>query len=159
MDTVEALARAYHEEAVSKGNDFAFGERVGLVRSIHIVDSRDDLLESVEKYDVPVWRWYEPFGFTEVLRQPGEEGPVPKPDETLAERLISAGLVVGGTVDEVKRQMEGILERVPFEYLIWLYHWGIYEEEYGLRQLELFAREIAPNFGFAPPEEVKTGAS
>jgi alkanesulfonate monooxygenase SsuD/methylene tetrahydromethanopterin reductase-like flavin-dependent oxidoreductase (luciferase family) len=154
MDIVENLARAYHEEAVSKGNQFGFGERIGLVRSIHIVDSRDELLPLVERYDVPVWRWYEPFGFAEVLRQPGEEGPVPKPGETFAERLVSSGLVIGGTPDEVKRQLDSVISRVPFEYLIWLYHWGIYEEEYGLLQLERFAKEIAPEFGFAPPEEV-----
>jgi alkanesulfonate monooxygenase SsuD/methylene tetrahydromethanopterin reductase-like flavin-dependent oxidoreductase (luciferase family) len=154
METVESLARAYHDEAVAHGNDFAFGERIGLVRSLHIVDSADDLIRAVEKYDVPVWRWYEPFGFAETLRFPGEEGPVPGPDESFAERLVKSGLVIGGTPDDVKRRLQAVLDQVPFEYLIWLYHWGIYEEDYGLRQLERFATEVAPEFGFTAPEQV-----
>ncbi|MPZ22253.1 MAG: LLM class flavin-dependent oxidoreductase [Dehalococcoidia bacterium] len=149
LDIVHQLATAYHEEAQTAGQSLQFGEKIGIVRSVHIVDSEAELLDSVERYDVPVWQgWYQPFGFIEAcLRFPGEEGPVPAAGESVAERLVKSNLVIGGTVDQVKRQVDALLKQVPFEYLIWLFHWGIYPNEYGLRQLDLFSKHIMPEFG------------
>ena len=88
------------------------------------VDAR--IAESVRKYEEPVWRgWYEQFGFMEGARLAGEEGPVPGPDETLKERLTKSGLLIGGTVDDVKRQVESFLEELPIDYFVWLFHWGM----------------------------------
>ena len=102
----------------------------------------------VDKYEAPVWTgWYAPFGFMESSRLPGEEGPVPKPGEHLADRLIKSGLLITGTVDDVKRQMEKLLEEIPLEYLVWLFHWGLIPRDEALNQLELFATKIMPEFG------------
>ena len=63
--------------------------------------------------------------------------------EHLADRLMKSGLLITGTVDDVKRQMEKLLE----EILVWLFHWGLIPREEALNQLELFATKIMPEFG------------
>jgi alkanesulfonate monooxygenase SsuD/methylene tetrahydromethanopterin reductase-like flavin-dependent oxidoreductase (luciferase family) len=156
LDGVEKLIRSYQEGAASKGRTVAFGENVGLCRSFHMVNDKTELYEAVEKYEKPVWEgWYKEFGFMEGTRFPGEEGPVPRPDEKLADRLINSGILIGGTVDDIKRQVEAVLKRVPnLEYFVWLFHWGLIPREEGLKQLEIFATKIMPEFGmvYSGPE-------
>jgi hypothetical protein len=55
--------------------------------------------------------------------------------------------MIGGTVDQVKRQVEAFLQEVPIDYFVWLFHWGIIPRDDALRSLELFATEIMPEFG------------
>jgi alkanesulfonate monooxygenase SsuD/methylene tetrahydromethanopterin reductase-like flavin-dependent oxidoreductase (luciferase family) len=148
MEGVEKLVHSYMEGAASKGRSLAFGQNVGLCRTFHIVDNKSELYAAVEKYEKPVWEgWYQQFGFMEGTRFPGEEGPVPKPGEPLAERLINSGILIGGTVDDIKRQIDSILNKVNLEYFVWLFHWGLIPRDEGLRQLEIFATKIMPEFG------------
>jgi hypothetical protein len=116
--------------------------------------SRDEVAAriraGVERYEQPVWRgWYEQFGFMEGARLAGEEGPVPKPGEHLADRLMNSGLLMGGTVDDLKRQIEAFLQEMPIDYFVWLFHWGMIPRDEGLRMLELFATEVMPEFGMS----------
>lgn len=162
LDGVENLARKYQEGAASRGREVPLGENIGLCRSFHFVDDKSELYEKVEKYEEPVWvGWYKQFGFMEGTRLPGEEGPVPRPDEHLADRLTKSGILVGGTVDDVKREVEQILNRIPVDYFVWLFHWGLIPRDEGLRQLETFATEIMPEFGmeFTGPETVPSPKS
>ncbi|WP_174732037.1 LLM class flavin-dependent oxidoreductase [Mesobacillus harenae] len=158
MDGVEKLIRSYQEGAASRGRTVGFGENVGLCRTFHIVNDRSELYEAVEKYEKPVWEgWYKEFGFMEGTRFTGEEGPVPKPGEHMMDRLTNSGILLGGTVDDVKRQVEAVLNRVPnLEYFVWLFHWGLIPREEGLKQLELFATKVMPEFGmtYDVPAEV-----
>jgi hypothetical protein len=43
--------------------------------------------------------------------------------------------------------MEKLLEEIPLDYLVWLFHWGLIPCEEALNQLELFATKIMPEFG------------
>lgn len=72
---------------------------------------------------------------------------MPAPGEYLADRLLNSRIWLAGTVDDVKRQVEALLGEIPCEYLVWLFHWGIMPRDVGLRQLELLATEIMPEFG------------
>jgi hypothetical protein len=114
---------------------------------------RAELLRRAERWEAPVWRgWYETFGLLDLmLRLPGEEGPVPAPGESIGERLMKSGVMIGGTVDDVKRQIEAFLEVLPVDHLVWLFHWGLIPRDEGLRQLELFATEVMPDFGIELP--------
>jgi alkanesulfonate monooxygenase SsuD/methylene tetrahydromethanopterin reductase-like flavin-dependent oxidoreductase (luciferase family) len=155
IDNIRQLIEVYMEGAESRGRKVRFGEGIGVCRTFHIVENgksedavRADLLRLVDKYEAQVWRgWYETFGYLEALRLPGEEGPVPRPDEHIGERLINSGVLIGGTVDMVKRQVEEFLKVLPIDFFVWLFHWGIIPRDEGLRSLELFATEIMPEFG------------
>jgi alkanesulfonate monooxygenase SsuD/methylene tetrahydromethanopterin reductase-like flavin-dependent oxidoreductase (luciferase family) len=155
-ENIKALCQIYMDAAASRGRNVKFGEGIGVCRTFHIVENgksedavRAELLQRAEEWEAPVWRgWYETFGLLNVmLRLPGEEGPVPAPGESIGERLLKSGVMIGGTVDDVKRQVEAFLNEVPLDYFVWLFHWGIMPRDVGLRQLELFATEIMPEFG------------
>jgi hypothetical protein len=60
--------------------------------------------------------------------------------------------MMGGTVADGKRQIEAFLDVLPVDYLVWLFHWGLIPRDEGLRQLELFATEIMPEFGATAAE-------
>ncbi|AEA26073.1 LLM class flavin-dependent oxidoreductase [Pseudonocardia benzenivorans] len=155
MTKLRALMEIYQEGAASRGRHPRFGEGIGVCRTFYVfpngtpqdeVDAK--IRRSVELYEEPVWRgWYEQFGFMEGSRLDDEEGPVPKPGEHLADRLINSGLLIGGTVDQVKRRIEEFLTDLPIDYFVWLFHWGMIPRDEGLRMLELFGEQIMPEFG------------
>jgi alkanesulfonate monooxygenase SsuD/methylene tetrahydromethanopterin reductase-like flavin-dependent oxidoreductase (luciferase family) len=156
-ERLRELLEIYVQGAESSGRHPRFGEGIGVCRTFYVFEngaSQDEVAAriraSVERYEQPVWRgWYEQFGFMEGARLAGEEGPVPKPGEHLADRLINSGLLIGGTVDDVKRQVEAFLKEMPIDYFVWLLHWGMIPRDEGLRMLELFATEVMPEFGMS----------
>ncbi|MCX6385553.1 MAG: LLM class flavin-dependent oxidoreductase [Solirubrobacterales bacterium] len=157
IENLKALIDIYQEAAIGAGRNPKFGEGIGVCRTFYIFENgtpedtwKAELRRQVELYEEPVWRgWYEQFGFMEGSRLVGEEGPVPKPGEHLTERLVNSGLLIAGTVDDVKRQIEEFLEVLPIDYLVWLFHWGMIPKDEGLRQIELFANEVCPEFGLS----------
>jgi alkanesulfonate monooxygenase SsuD/methylene tetrahydromethanopterin reductase-like flavin-dependent oxidoreductase (luciferase family) len=162
IESLAFLINYYIEGAASRGRSVKFGEGVGICRTFHIVENgarsskdsvRAQIYDAYERYQHLMWHgWYEQFGaLQESLRLPGEEGPVPAPGEHLADRLLKSKIWIAGTVDDVKRDVEALLENVPADYLVWLFHWGIMPRDVGLRQLELFATEVMPEFGLESP--------
>jgi alkanesulfonate monooxygenase SsuD/methylene tetrahydromethanopterin reductase-like flavin-dependent oxidoreductase (luciferase family) len=154
-EKLRQLMEIFIEGANSRGRNPAFGEGIGVCRTFYVYPNgtpedevRARIRRSVELYEKPVWDgWYGRFGFMEGARLDGEEGPVPKPGEHLADRLLDSGLLIGGTVDSVKRQIADFLQKMPIDYFVWLFHWGMIPPEEGLPMLELFANEIMPEFG------------
>lgn len=152
---LKQLMEIYIEGAKSRGRNPKLGEGIGVCRTFYIFPNgtsddevRARIRHSVERYESPVWNgWYQQFGFMEGTRYDDEEGPVPKPGEHLADRLINSGILIGGTVDQVKRQVEEFLTKLPIDYFVWLFHWGMIPRDEGRRMLELYATEIAPEFG------------
>jgi alkanesulfonate monooxygenase SsuD/methylene tetrahydromethanopterin reductase-like flavin-dependent oxidoreductase (luciferase family) len=158
-ETVFSHARAYREVAASAGFDLAPGERTGIVRSVQICRDRSELADMTERYNRAIWRdWYQPFGFMETLRHPGETGPVPSAGETVGQRLLSSGLVIGGVLDDVKRRFEAIVE-AGIEYFVWHLPWGLVSEDALIDQLELFASEVMPEFGLGADDLVLAPAA
>lgn len=147
-ENITSLMNIYKDAAASQDRHVQFGEGIGIVRTFHITESREQIYEWTDRYEDPVWNgWYRPFGFMEATRLPGEEGEVPKPGEHLADRLMNSKIMMAGTVDEVKRQVEETLNHLPVDYIVWLFHWGLFDRDHGLRQLEVFANEVMPEFG------------
>ncbi len=145
-DSVFRLARAYREVAASAGRELTPGEGTGIVRSVQICRDRSELADMTERLNRALWAdWYRPFGFMEGMRRPGEQGTVPAPGESVGERLLSSGLVIGGVLDDVKRRMEAIVE-AGIEYFVWHLPWGLVDDDELLAQLELFAEEVMPAF-------------
>jgi len=158
FELLTQLIDVYVEGAGSRGRKVRFGEGIGVCRSFYIVENgvrkspdsvKAELYAAYDLHEHMVWHgWFEQFGHLgHALRLPGEEGPVPAAGEHLADRLIKAKVWLAGTVDDVKRGVEELLEHIPCEYIVWLFHWGLMPRETGLRQLELFATHIAPEFG------------
>jgi alkanesulfonate monooxygenase SsuD/methylene tetrahydromethanopterin reductase-like flavin-dependent oxidoreductase (luciferase family) len=160
IENLKFLIEVYREAAATRGRDVPLGKGIGIVRSIHVTDSREEVYDWTDKYEDVVWNgWYRPFGFMEAARLPGEEGPVPAPGEHLADRLMNSKIMMAGTVDDVKREMEQTLNAVPVDYIVWLFHWGLFDREHGLRQLDRFANEVMPEFGMDLTHDVEVALS
>ena len=146
------FASLYRHEAAQAGRDLALGQSMGLLRSFSIHKSRSDAQAAIEKYEMLAWRdWYGSFGHLSGFRFPDEEGPVPAPGESVADRLTKVGMIIGGTVDDVKRQLDAQLSEVPFEYLVWHLPYAVMPLDETLEQLDLFANKVMPEFGMEPP--------
>ncbi len=147
------FAQLYKYEASLAGRDLALGQSMGLLRSFSIHKSRSAAQDAIEKYEMLAWRdWYGAFGHLAGFRFPDEEGPVPAPGESVTDRLTKVGMIIGGTVDDVKRQIEQQLKEVPFEYLVWHLPYAVMPLGEALEQLEIFATKVMPEFGMEPPE-------
>ncbi len=146
------FARLYQHEAALGGRDLAFGQSMGLLRSFSIHKSRSAAQDAIEKYEMLAWRdWYGSFGHLAGFRFPDEEGHIPAPGESVSERLTKVGMIIGGTVDDVKRQLDAQLSEVPFEYLVWHLPYAVMPLGETLEQLDLFANKVMPEFGMEPP--------
>jgi len=140
LDTVEQLAARYAQVSQESGRDYKLGQHNALVREVFVVKDRAQIEDYFEKYDRLVWDWFASFGFYEALRTPGEEGPVPKPSETLAKRMMDVDYLLAGNLDEVKKQAAKIQKRVPFEYWVILFHIGLMPNDVAFEQLEQLAK-------------------
>ena len=61
------------------------------------------------------------------------------------EQMMANGLVLAGTVDDVKRQMEEMYKVAPFEYPFLLSYFALQSKESFLEDMELFATKVMPN--------------
>lgn len=136
------------------------GRGIGVCRAFHVVENgvgkeaaRAAVLEHVERHEAIAWRdWYDALGVlggTPLAFDGSSNGA--RAGESIGERLLRSGLLIGGTVDAVKRQIEDLLRRVPVEYLTWLLRWGLVPAAECLRSIELFASKVMPEFGMKEP--------
>lgn len=152
MVIARGFAELYRHEASTRGRTLALGESMGLLRGFSIHDSRSAAQEAIERWELPAWRdWYGSFGHLGGFRFPGEEGPIPAPGETVDARLRKVGLLLAGTTDDIKRELDAQLSEVPFEYLVWHLPYAAIPKEEALLQLERFATDVMPEFGMEPP--------
>lgn len=147
IDQLTKLVQVYRDEANKAGRNLKLGESVGVVRGIWLADSEQAALEHTHRYTDWLWHYtFEHFGFYEAYRFAGEEGPVPKPGEGGVERMVKADYALAGTPDQVKKKLARIMEKTQAEYLIWLADQGVMPKEHMLRNLELFATKVMPEF-------------
>jgi alkanesulfonate monooxygenase SsuD/methylene tetrahydromethanopterin reductase-like flavin-dependent oxidoreductase (luciferase family) len=83
--------------------------------------------------------WFGPFGFSAALPSEGETL-----DDITPEALLERGLVLVGSVDTVTRQLEGVLERLPLDYLLAWQYVSLIPNDKIKRSLELFATKVLP---------------
>jgi alkanesulfonate monooxygenase SsuD/methylene tetrahydromethanopterin reductase-like flavin-dependent oxidoreductase (luciferase family) len=147
IDHLTQLVNAYRDEAETAGQKLGLGQNVGVVRGIWLANSYEEALQHAQRHTGWVWdHTFAHFGFYEAFRFAGEEGPVPKPGENAVERLAKADYALLGTPDQVKRKLATIIEKTQAEYLVWLGDQGVMSKDLTLRNLELFATKVMPEF-------------
>lgn len=137
----DELYRVYAEEAAICGRELAAGEGLGLLRDVLVADSETEALE--------LWAqgpafcgaaWFAPFGFSSGLAEPGRTAPLTPQD------MLDRDLILVGTVDSVRRQIERLLETTPMRWLFaWTYN-GLVPHGKLMKSLDLFARQVLPQF-------------
>lgn len=144
-DSLTALFEAYQEEANAAGRDYAFGQNIGIFRDCLVQRDSAEAHYWAARGNGFVWpQWFAPIGFNEAFRRQGETGPMAK--ECDYDYLVDRGFEFVGNADEVNRMIEQMVERHNPEYfLMWQYP-GPIPHDVQMRNLELWATEILPNW-------------
>ena len=116
------LCEAYREEANKAGRKITLGDNIGAHRSVHLGKTRDEAYAIGETAAGTGWPdYFAPFGFFEAFRFPGETTPVPQ----TYDRMIEAKFEMIGTVDDIKRELEAMLENSGLEWFGWYFDQGV----------------------------------
>ncbi len=143
LSEVQRLAELYARVSKENGRNYEIGEHNALVRGIYILDDDSQVEDFYKKYDALIWEnWFGSFGFYEAFRFPGEEGDVPKPEESVPQRMIDADYLIAGTVDQVKARVREIQDRFNFEYWVLLHHQGLMSTDVAAQQMEGIAEAL-----------------
>jgi alkanesulfonate monooxygenase SsuD/methylene tetrahydromethanopterin reductase-like flavin-dependent oxidoreductase (luciferase family) len=156
-DVVSNLMRIYQEEAEAAGHgQLRPGQRVGMFRDVLVSRDRDEAHYWAEQGNGFIFpAWFAPMGFSEVLRNPGETGPIGGDYATLCDR----GFEFVGTPDDINRQMEQLVKTHDPEYLLQWQYSGPVPHDIQMRSIELWATEIAPNWLDHEPDWVNPSAN
>lgn len=125
-------AQFYTDEAAKAGRSFQLGQSVGLCRLLYLGDSYQEAMERARNGSVFLFRNFHSKFY-------------PTIPETI-EPYIESGTAFVGTVDDIRRQMNAVQEKMNPEYFLWLCDQGylpLYEVK---KQLELFGTKVMPEF-------------
>jgi hypothetical protein len=136
IDKAEEHGKAYWKAAQEAGHNVRYGEKQALVRWIHVTDSWEDYRAAIAKYDVDIYRdfyskFFKAFDMSKFIADP-------------IQSVMDCGLYVGGTVEDVRQQLQSQLDRLPAEYVVLIWHWAQQPTHDVLREMELFARDVLP---------------
>ena len=137
MQGARAQDVAYREGAAEVGKTLSPGQGQGLLRFLFVGKTRDEAYEKVNKTIVPFFSQFA-VHFFPVLLAEGQG--------SMFERVMNTGLIVAGTVDEVKRQLDEIYTEIPFEYFSLVAYNGLEPQTQLIEDIELFATKVAPEF-------------
>jgi alkanesulfonate monooxygenase SsuD/methylene tetrahydromethanopterin reductase-like flavin-dependent oxidoreductase (luciferase family) len=153
---VRRLAELYRKEAAAAGRELRLGEGIAPAKSIYIAQDTAQALKIAEMGSAGVW--YHDFGgyfgFWEAFRLPGDEekwpaGKVRLPrSEWTVERLHKADGIVAGSVAEVRRKMDELVDNVNPEYFNYNDggDLGLMPIETLKQQIRLFGEQILPHY-------------
>ncbi|HKD70434.1 MAG TPA: LLM class flavin-dependent oxidoreductase [Candidatus Binataceae bacterium] len=153
---VRRLAELYQREGQSVGRSLKLGEGIAPAKSIYIAADTNEALKIAEMGSAGVW--YHDFGgyfgFWEAFRLPGDEDKwplgkarLPRSEWTI-QRLHKADGIVAGTVSDVRRKMDELVERVNPEYFNYNDggDLGLMPIEALKRQVRVFGEQILPHY-------------
>jgi probable F420-dependent oxidoreductase len=115
-----------------------FGEGIGYLRDLIIADSDAEARALWgQSAGFVGGAWFAPFGFNRGLTDP-DTG-----EMLTAEQMMELGLVLVGTVDTVKRQLDSMRGRLPIDWIFaWMYN-GVLPNARLLATIETFARDVS----------------
>jgi alkanesulfonate monooxygenase SsuD/methylene tetrahydromethanopterin reductase-like flavin-dependent oxidoreductase (luciferase family) len=144
-ETLHDLFVAYQEEASAAGYDFKHGQNIGIFRDCLVLEDSAEAHRYAAAGNGFVWpAWFAPIGFNEAFRKKGQTGRIgPECDYNY---LYEHGFEFVGNPDEVNRQIEHMVKlHNPEYFLMWQYA-GPIPHHIQMRNLELWATEILPNW-------------
>jgi alkanesulfonate monooxygenase SsuD/methylene tetrahydromethanopterin reductase-like flavin-dependent oxidoreductase (luciferase family) len=156
------LCKTYQDTANAAGRNLKFGEAIGAVRAVHFGDTTEQAVDLLKRTNFETFNTvFGGFGFFEAHREPEDEEKYPldpytplPPEEWTAERMLRTKYALAGTVDEVKRSFEELHKMHEgdgeLEWFGWFIDQGLMSLDEQLRQIELFAEHIIPEFGTKP---------
>lgn len=151
---VRKFAEAYVEEGRKAGRDLKLGESIGVLHSIYFGKNREEARKLGDDgiCGVGFRRFFHQFGFSEAWREPEDEARYPTgkvmlpASEVSMERLERVKFAYTGTVDDVRREMDAMVENVHPEWFVWQGDQGFLPKDVVKKQIEIFGKEILPRY-------------
>ena len=113
---VRKLVEAYQEEARVAGRTLRLGESVGVLHSVYFADNKAEARKLADNGIIAAFReFFHHFGFSDAWREDADEASYPRgkvslpASEVTAERLERVGFAYTGTVDDIRREMDGMV--------------------------------------------------
>jgi len=127
-DAFRHLVHAYQEESLKYGRKLERGKSVGVLRQFTIGNDQEvhDLCENGAMG--MLWkRFWGHFGFWDAFKTPEEQssGKPLTPDQWTVDRMRKFHYVYAGSVKEVRKGMDALVEAGNPEYLAWLSDQGM----------------------------------
>jgi alkanesulfonate monooxygenase SsuD/methylene tetrahydromethanopterin reductase-like flavin-dependent oxidoreductase (luciferase family) len=151
-DVVRHYAEIMVEEAAAHGRTLALGEEIGVFRGVYMGRDRNEAREIAMKGLMGTgWPgWAHDFGFTDAFRFPEDDEKypdqmLPKSEATM-ERFEKKHFCLTGNADDLRREMDLLVESANPEWFIWQSDQGYLPLDEVKRQLELFGTQVLPHY-------------
>jgi len=140
------------EAAAEHGRTLQLGEDLGVFRGVYMAENKEQARALAMRGLMGTgWPgWAHDFGFTEAFRMPEDDDkysnqPLP-PSEATMERFEKKHFCLTGNTDDVRREMDILVETANPEWFIWQSDQGYLPLEDVKIQMERFATEIMPHY-------------
>jgi alkanesulfonate monooxygenase SsuD/methylene tetrahydromethanopterin reductase-like flavin-dependent oxidoreductase (luciferase family) len=141
------LADAYQDAAAKAGRRIERGKSIGVLRQVYFGSDEEVFRMSETGLVGTLWkRFWSQFGFWEAFRFPEDpEGMLPQKEWTL-ERLKKSHYIYSGSVKDVRKGMDAMVEAGNPEYFAWLSDQGLLPLEVVKKQLRIFGEQVLPHY-------------
>jgi alkanesulfonate monooxygenase SsuD/methylene tetrahydromethanopterin reductase-like flavin-dependent oxidoreductase (luciferase family) len=140
------------EEAAKYGRKLKLGESMGVFRGVYMADTKEQARKlGMDGLMGTGWPgWAHDFGFTDAFRLPEDDIKYPKQSlpksEVYMERFEKKHFLLVGNKDDVRREMDLLVEAANPEWFIWQGDQGYLPLDDVKRMLERFGNEVMPHY-------------
>lgn len=146
------LVEAYQEESRKAGRQLKLGESVGVLRGVYLADSHEQAAKLAEDgvCGVAFRKFFYQFGFFEAWREAEDDAKYGKKmlpvEEATTARMERADFAYIGSVDDVRRRMDALVENAHPEWFVWQGDQGLLPTAEVRKQIETFGKELLPRY-------------
>jgi len=146
------LVEAYQEEGKKAGRQLKLGESVGVLRAVDLADNHAQAEKLAEEgvIGTAFREFFYHFGFFEAWREAADDAKygkkmLPAEEATIA-RMERADFAYLGSVEDVRRRMDELVENAHPEWFVWQGDQGLLPKAEARRQVEIFGKELLPRY-------------
>ncbi len=151
---VRRFVEAYREESRTAGRELKLGERIGVLHGVYMAEDKERARQLARRgmAGVAFPKVFHHFGFSEAWREPADEqrypsGKVMLPaEEVTVERLERVKFAYTGNGDDIRREMDAMVENVNPEWFVWQGDQGFLPKEEVKQQIVRFGKEVLPRY-------------
>lgn len=146
------FAKIMVEEAAAHGRELALGQDIGVFRGVYMGDNKAEARKLAMRGLMGTgWPgWAHDFGFTDAFRLPGDDEKYPNQmlpkSEATMERFEEKHFLLVGNDDDVRREMDLLVEAANPEWFIWQSDQGYLPLDDVKRLMERFATKVMPQY-------------
>jgi len=153
-EAMNRVAKLFQAEAAKAGRKLDLGQNIGVLRQPYLARDKHQALQLAERGSAGIGfpNFWGHFGFFEAFRIPGDEEKWPAgkvmipPSEWKVERMEKAHYLFAGSVSDVRREMDMLVEAARPEYFSWLLDQGLLPIDEVKSQLRIFGEQILPHY-------------